>query len=107
MRPCHNPDPTGTGVLSYAAELEIPPPAPRLHPAHPIQSLICAIISARMTGAIAVSCQCGRQLNLQDKLAGKRIRCPACGAALDVPRRAIVLPDQQAVCVGPPPPPSR
>lgn len=33
---------------------------------------------------ITVACQCGKQLRVKDELAGKRIRCPSCGAALTV-----------------------
>jgi dienelactone hydrolase/DNA-directed RNA polymerase subunit RPC12/RpoP len=34
---------------------------------------------------IQVACECGRQLTLEDKLAGKRIRCPECQRILQVP----------------------
>lgn len=34
---------------------------------------------------IALSCPCGRALNVKDALAGKRIRCPACQDILTVP----------------------
>lgn len=34
---------------------------------------------------IALSCSCGRALNVKDELAGKKIRCPACKDILTVP----------------------
>ena len=34
---------------------------------------------------ISLECPCGKQLKLRDDLAGLRIKCPACGDALDVP----------------------
>ncbi|NUN49199.1 MAG: hypothetical protein HUU15_10265 [Candidatus Brocadiae bacterium] len=34
---------------------------------------------------IATSCDCGRQLNLKDELAGKTVKCPQCGNPLKVP----------------------
>src|SRR5436190_503197 len=34
---------------------------------------------------IPLSCHCGRNLNIADHHAGKRIKCPSCGAALPVP----------------------
>jgi hypothetical protein len=64
------------------------------------------------TMAIAVSCRCGKQLNLHDKLAGKRIRCPACGSEMEVPILATFAPGApprraEAVRSVPPPVPSR
>ena len=38
--------------------------------------------------AIRVSCPCGRTLNLADELRGKKVRCPACSAAITVPMTA-------------------
>ena len=35
--------------------------------------------------AIAVVCQCGRSFNLRTEFAGQSVRCPDCGATLDVP----------------------
>ena len=32
-----------------------------------------------------VLCACGKDLNIPDKYAGKRIRCPSCGQVVDVP----------------------
>lgn len=34
--------------------------------------------------AIAVSCDCGQQYQLKDELAGKLVKCPACGESLRV-----------------------
>src|SRR5262245_9080026 len=34
---------------------------------------------------IPVSCACGRALRLKDDLAGRKVRCPTCGAVLTVP----------------------
>ena len=54
---------------------------------------------------IAVSCNCGRDLNLRDELAGKTIRCPNCSGTVQVPYPADVVEDVHA---GPPPmPPPR
>ena len=38
--------------------------------------------------AISVACACGKQLKVKDELAGKKIRCPACQAAVVVPAAA-------------------
>jgi len=35
--------------------------------------------------AIAVVCECGRSFNLRTEFAGQSVRCPDCGATLDVP----------------------
>ncbi len=35
--------------------------------------------------SIAVSCECGGRYSVKDELAGKRIKCPKCGAATTVP----------------------
>jgi hypothetical protein len=37
---------------------------------------------------IAVSCQCGKTLNVRDDLAGKAVKCPACQSVLRVPSAA-------------------
>lgn len=34
---------------------------------------------------IPVACQCGKQVNAPDNLAGKRVKCPACGNPLVIP----------------------
>jgi hypothetical protein len=34
---------------------------------------------------IHVECDCGKSLNVPDKLAGKKGKCPACGAVLNIP----------------------
>lgn len=36
---------------------------------------------------ISIRCECGRKLNLADKLAGRQIVCPDCGDVLTVPNR--------------------
>ena len=38
--------------------------------------------------SIAVSCECGKAMRVNDSLAGKRVKCPACGAILKVPSTA-------------------
>src|SRR5215472_3649935 len=38
---------------------------------------------------IAMSCSCGRALNIKDELGGKKIRCPACKSVLAVPVKEI------------------
>src|SRR2546421_9066159 len=43
--------------------------------------------------AITLTCRCGKQLNVHDNLAGKRVGCPACASALEVPRLAVLLPE--------------
>jgi hypothetical protein len=34
--------------------------------------------------AISLTCSCGKRLNAKDEHAGKRVKCPACGAVLTV-----------------------
>src|SRR5258708_17594739 len=34
---------------------------------------------------IAVACECGKRLSAKDELAGKRVKCPACGQGLLIP----------------------
>lgn len=36
--------------------------------------------------SISVSCSCGKTLNVKDELAGKRGKCPKCGALLTIPQ---------------------
>jgi hypothetical protein len=38
-----------------------------------------------MAMAIIVSCTCGKQLQARDEYAGKRLKCPGCGATIAVP----------------------
>ncbi|MCL4205254.1 MAG: prolyl oligopeptidase family serine peptidase [Pirellulaceae bacterium] len=38
--------------------------------------------------AIEVSCRCGRRFAAKPELAGQRVKCPACGAGLVIPRPA-------------------
>src|SRR5262249_34239040 len=42
--------------------------------------------SERVTMSIRVQCECGKGLKLRDEGAGKKVRCPACGAAVRAPR---------------------
>jgi hypothetical protein len=35
--------------------------------------------------AINVACQCGKAFRVKDEVAGKRVKCPACGRILDIP----------------------
>jgi hypothetical protein len=49
--------------------------------------------------AISVSCSCGRALKLRDDVAGKKIKCPACQAVIEVPGAASepdLLPEEPA-----------
>jgi hypothetical protein len=34
---------------------------------------------------IQVDCKCGKDLNIPEHLAGKRVKCPGCGDAIEVP----------------------
>lgn len=36
--------------------------------------------------SITVSCSCGKRLKAPDNLAGKRVKCPACGTLVDIPK---------------------
>ena len=47
--------------------------------------------------SIEVSCTCGKRIAVQDKLAGKRVRCGACGAIVEVPREDIPEVDVQVL----------
>jgi hypothetical protein len=42
--------------------------------------------------AISVSCTCGKTLSVKDELAGKRGKCPACGAMLSIPVPVLAQP---------------
>jgi uncharacterized protein YxjI len=52
-----------------------------------------------------VQCSCGKSLNVADKLAGKRIRCPACSAVLTVAEES--APAAEEVEAPPAPPQKR
>jgi hypothetical protein len=54
---------------------------------------------------IELSCNCGRELNLRDELAGKAIRCPDCGGTLSVPLPAVEVVEDFAEGAPPQPPP--
>jgi hypothetical protein len=36
---------------------------------------------------IATTCQCGKKYQVKEELAGKRVKCPACGGTLSIPGR--------------------
>jgi DNA-directed RNA polymerase subunit RPC12/RpoP len=38
---------------------------------------------------IQVTCACGKQYNLKEEFAGRRAKCPGCGAVIDVPRQQV------------------
>jgi len=50
---------------------------------------------------IAVSCQCGKTLNVRDDLAGKAVKCPGCQTVLRVPAIAAKGPAVQVPAQGP------
>lgn len=52
--------------------------------------------------AMLIGCGCGKQLKVGDDLAGRRVKCPACGAVHTV----AVPPEVGAVAAGPPPLPA-
>lgn len=59
---------------------------------------------------ITFACPCGKTLRVNDDLAGRRVRCPACQAAATVPAAEPppafeVVDDPSAPLVPPPPPP--
>jgi hypothetical protein len=39
--------------------------------------------------SIQLTCACGKSLKAKDELAGKRVKCPGCGAAFPVPSRQV------------------
>src|SRR5262245_36679807 len=43
---------------------------------------------------IALECDCGKAVKVSDALAGKRMKCPACGANLTVPAALPPPPDE-------------
>lgn len=44
--------------------------------------------------AIALTCDCGRELQVKDEYAGKRVRCPGCSQPLAVPVRPVETVDE-------------
>jgi hypothetical protein len=64
--------------------------------------------------SISVTCSCGRALRAKDEAAGKRVRCPGCGNAVEVPVPGAEV-EQEALAglmssegeydMAPPPPP--
>jgi hypothetical protein len=47
--------------------------------------------------SIYVACDCGKEFNVRDELAGRKVRCPSCQAVLEVPAA------DEDVAAGPPP----
>jgi hypothetical protein len=39
--------------------------------------------------AITLSCECGKKLAVKEEMAGKKVKCPGCGAVLTVPSGAV------------------
>lgn len=54
---------------------------------------------------ITVVCACQKRLRAPDSLAGKRVKCPACGTELDIPQPDIPEIDIAAIPLAEPPPP--
>ncbi|GEM_PF-6721672 len=50
---------------------------------------------------ISLQCGCGRQINVQDSLAGKRIKCPQCQAVVQVPHSSEAIQEGGAVGLSP------
>ncbi|MBI1248885.1 hypothetical protein GC197_13720 [bacterium] len=48
--------------------------------------------------SIAVECLCGKRFQAKPELAGKRVKCPACGSAIDIPDAA-----ESSATASPPP----
>lgn len=46
--------------------------------------------------AINVACQCGKAFRVKDEVAGKRVKCPACGRVLDIPEDSEAAPPLEA-----------
>jgi len=51
---------------------------------------------------IMVVCNCGKQLRVPDRTAGKRVRCPGCQASVRVPKPAAEAPPPPTVAMAPP-----
>jgi hypothetical protein len=45
--------------------------------------------------AIPVTCECGREINLPDEYAGKKGKCPECGATIPIPANAKPAPAKE------------
>jgi hypothetical protein len=52
--------------------------------------------------AIAIHCRCGKSLSARPELAGRKVKCPACGATLTVAAQAAAPVDAAAVEAEPP-----
>ena len=52
--------------------------------------------------AIAVECQCGQHYHTRGEHAGKRLKCPACGAPISVPNTEPQEPDVYRIADAPP-----
>ena len=46
--------------------------------------------------AIVFTCECGRKLQVAEKLAGKKGKCPQCGAVLMIPMESEIVPEEPA-----------
>ena len=46
--------------------------------------------------AIVFNCECGRQLQVRDEHAGRRVKCPACGEETTAPSAAAIQPEASA-----------
>src|SRR5262245_24745321 len=56
-----------------------------------------AFFGTRWTMAILIQCACGKQLQAREEQAGQRVRCPSCGAVLDVPAAATAVQPPAAI----------
>jgi DNA-directed RNA polymerase subunit RPC12/RpoP len=63
-------------------------------PRQPEQTSRQAVPSQEEKTTIVVTCDCGKKLRAKAELAGKRVKCPACGEPLNIPgsRSAAVQP---------------
>jgi PHP family Zn ribbon phosphoesterase len=41
---------------------------------------------------IATTCQCGKKYQVKEELAGRRVKCPACGMTLTIPGGGVAKP---------------
>src|SRR5262245_36544007 len=53
---------------------------------------------------IPFRCACGKKLQAKDEYAGKKLKCPGCGAILTIPRASAVATPPPAAAVPPPAP---
>lgn len=50
--------------------------------------------------AIQVTCQCGKSFNAKPELAGRRVKCPACGSPLQIPALSVPSRDDDPLGLG-------